>query len=659
MQESPILDLAKDCSLFVTRRFEIISISSPHIYHSALQLTPRETIVQKLYKPHVQPLVRVVHGAPALWDSHTAAATIHSPIELAAWSPCNKFIAVSKGRTMTVDILDSKTLQRLQILETPREVSSPLDALVFSPDSRTLTSFIRINMDTRGLVVNWDLQTGGIVSVIERDNPCRANITYSRNGEMIAVLSRYESSTTISIYNVVSGVYMHGVDHRAHTSLETDPGVPYNIWTYGGSLRFATPEPTGITIWEVGFSPGAAPMEVETVSIPEDTAHALVFKPEKRSDVTFHPASCRLAFIGAGGTLLVWGARASKFLLNHAYAGSSISMTFSSNGHFFAHTTEAGVCLWRESPTGYTLFQKFAPATQQYYRLYFSPDEESILAFNDSMIQSWNTKSCTIAAPGLTAQIPQHTGEGFVLEFHPDGHLASAARKGDRTVMVLDLHSGLPRLTVDTSIEVYGLRSIENAIVVIGDERAIAWDLPRENFPPNPRVNIEDNTKTIHFGKVGDCHRVIAASISLDFRYIAHAVIGPGSNQILSVYCTFTGRNIRVETDARALWFAPGGHNIWCVADKYAREFAITQDTLHCTGAVVDIEEGSRGFPWGSSRGYKVAIDGWIFRRDGKRLLKLPPLWQSAFEVDRVWNGKFLAFVHGELPELVILELEP
>lgn len=50
MQESFALDLTNDCSRFVTQYFGIISISAPHIYHSALVLTPRKSIVQELYK---------------------------------------------------------------------------------------------------------------------------------------------------------------------------------------------------------------------------------------------------------------------------------------------------------------------------------------------------------------------------------------------------------------------------------------------------------------------------------------------------------------------------------------------------------------------------------------------------------------------------------
>ena len=35
----------------------------------------------------------------------------------------------------------------------------------------------------------------------------------------------------------------------------------------------------------------------------------------------------------------------------------------------------------------------------------------------------------------------------------------------------------------------------------------------------------------------------------------------------------------------------------------------------------------------------------------------LPPPWRSPV-VQRAWNGQFLALLHGELPEPVILELE-
>ena len=84
-----------------------------------------------------------------------------------------------------------------------------------------------------------------------------------------------------------------------------------------------------------------------------------------------------------------------------------------------------------------------------------------------------------------------------------------------------------------------------------------------------------------------------------------------------------------------------------------------TSDALDRTSSVGDIEYGPWGSPWASSCGYRVADDGWILDAGGKQVLMLPPLWQSTLKGDRVWNGKFLALLHVELPEVVILELEP
>jgi WD40 repeat protein len=668
IQQSPTLDLTNDCSRFVTRHFEIISTSSPHIYHSALVLTPRGSIVHKIYRLHSQPFVRVVRGVPALWDSNAAATIFPYTICAAEWSPCDRFIAVGWRDIMRADILDSVTLQQLQSLEFPPGVPPDSEALAFSPDSRMLTSFIRGNyhLDTGGFVVSWDLQTGSIASTIEWKGPRDtrvgiAHITYSMNGGVVAILSRYKSSTVISIYDIVSGVYMYNLDHHPRTNpVPSSRGLyVYEIWAHGESFRFATPEPMGITIWEVGSVPQAT--VVESVSVPYNAAQMFAFKPRKQTDIVwteFNPASCRLAFIciGAEDTLLIWDARASKFLLHQTGTGFYPSMTFSSDGRFFACTTfESEVYLWKESPNGYTLFEKLTPSIR-YSKPLLSPNGESIITLSDSTIQLWHTKSFSTTS-GILAPALQYTGEDFVLEFLPDRSSAVYTRKKEKTVTVLDLKSGVPQLIIDTSIDVFGLRSIENSLVVIGDEKAIIWNLAGGNLLPDARMNVKDNTRTINFGNV-DSSTVISASISLDFRYIALARYD-GEEVFLDVYCTCTGWNIRGEATVYALWFAPGGHDIWCAADDEAKVYTVTQGALDLTKTVADVEDRSWECPWGSSRGYKVTYDGWILGASGKRLLMLPPLWQSFESVDRVWNGKFLALLHGSLPEPVILELEP
>ena len=79
----------------MTEFFDIISKSGPHIYHSALQLTPQSSIVWKLYSQQIHsPVLKVVAGVPASWDSCTASAGAPAGVEHATWSPCGLFVAV-------------------------------------------------------------------------------------------------------------------------------------------------------------------------------------------------------------------------------------------------------------------------------------------------------------------------------------------------------------------------------------------------------------------------------------------------------------------------------------------------------------------------------------------------------------------------------------
>ena len=105
-------------------------------------------------------------------------------------------------------------------------------------------------------------------------------------------------------------------------------------------------------------------------------------------------------------------------------------------------------------------------------------------------------------------------------------------------------------------------------------------------------------------------------------------------------------------------WFAPDGCSVWCAWDGGATEVWRVggQDGVKFSGRIAGLECLPAGYPWESSCGYEVTDDWWILDPDGKRLLMLPPPWQSNV-VPRVWKGQFLAFLHRGLPGPVILEL--
>jgi WD40 repeat protein len=603
--------------------------------------------------------MRVVCGVPVSWDPHNAATRRYPNTELAVWSPCNKFIAISRCNATKVHTLDSATLQQLQSLEFPPKTPASPQALIFSPDGRILTCS---GGTARGaFVTSWDLQTGGVVSAITRRGPGgqkKSRITYSTNGKTVGVLHHFDFASFISIYDVVSGVHTHDIYHGARKDRHSvaDP-PPYDIWTHRESLRFATAKQTTITVWEVEFIAGATSTKVETLSVPgrfvKDHSPRIGDVPNFMANAHFLPALCRLAFVhfDRSRAILVWGVRGSKSLLQHTNIGPSPGMAFSSDGHFFACSSGGPeIYLWKESSTGYVLHEKLIFDNDQgssTARPLFSPNGESIIVFGRSTIQSWNiTPSSTLT------QAPQRK-EHFVLDFLPDSPLAVVARQRDKAMVVLDLDSGIPRLTIDASTEVHGLRVIGNTVTVIGDGKAITWDLAGGD---DARMGVEDSVQTINF-VVQEPGNVVAASISLDFRHIALLrQQGTGlPDRDLCVYSAFKPHSAPfVEWDT--LWFPPSGQSIWCAAGNKSQLYRTIslKPTISATG----VEDLPPGCPWRPPRGYRVTNNGWILSGGGERLLMLPPSWQSE-TTQRVWNGKFLGLVHGVLPEPVILELEP
>ena len=663
MQKSLTLDLADDCFRFVTGFFDIISASSPHIYHSALFLAPQNSIVRKIYEPHTRPLIKVVHGVPMSWDASPATRSLPSRINLAVWSPCSRFIGIARTDALAVDILDSVTLQQVQTLNLPHGTFTGNMALAFSLDSRILTcsSYFRMSrLVARRIAVSWDLQTGGVASVIRCQASAsrsieKASITHSASGRMIGVFTYYRDEddanrANISILDVATRLHIY--------SHSFGGGIPLsnNVWTQGDRLRFAVANATTITIRECGFTPDATPVEVETLPTPEDFGGGKI----GHGDVQFFPASCCLAFVFRGG-VLVWDARNSKTLLRWTDAKAG-SISFSSfDGRFFASGTGSEIHLWRVSPTGYTPY-KIISRCPEFFRLLLSRDGESIATFGDRTTWLWHTKGFATTPSSVSTQPPRRTNH-FILDFSfsSNGLLAVAAMRGSNVVTVLNLKSGAPQLIIDTSMGVHGLKVIGNSVVVLGCQKAITWNILAGDCVPGARMGLKESSSTLILSRPPEYSMdVIEASISSDSRYI---FLATREHNFQHIYSASTGEHLGyVGRDWERSWFAPNGRDIWCVGDN-----GEAQEVWRVTSGekvlerldywVAHTEHLPEGYPWRSSRGYRVTSDWWIVNSDRKRVLMLPPPWQSD-AVQRVWGGQFLALLHRGLPEPVILDLE-
>ncbi|KAF9646350.1 hypothetical protein BDM02DRAFT_246803 [Thelephora ganbajun] len=647
LEVSPTLELAKDCSRFATEFLGVIDESAPHIYHSALPVSPQTSMVRKLYERHARPLARIVHGLPVSWDP--AVLTMKYSSESAAWSPCGRFIAISNGGCR-IEIVDAATLKRLTTLE-----SGQTYKLVFSPDARLVVCFH--DYPHTAAFTSWDLQTGAQVSFICVDDLWDVgthcfSITCSACGTMFGALFRIRGpdNFTICTYNVRSGtdIYSHPVKGK----------VLNNIWTHGECIRFATMNSGSITTWEVGFASGNTPTEVESLPLPANL-------PQDSHPYLFHPTLSRLVITHSNmERILVWDARHSKSLLN-GYARLPNGISFSSGGRFFIYGTRSfethpsEIYLWKESPTGYILHRKLN-CEIEYPELSISPNGETIFVCGGSVLQLWHPMD-----PPTSFSCEQ-THERFILEFSPDETLAAVTRFKDKAVTVLDLESGDPLSIVDTGTEVYGQRVTGSTVVAICHEKIVTWNLPTGNRVLNPKASVIWTATFSCPETFSYSYTSRFASISPDLHRIA-IVQGPmyGNPPSLYLHDVPTGQLhgpvfMREGGDGRP-WFTSDGRQVWYIMDRgEARGLAIVEDSESGVVKLENLEptrQPPHTPPWLSSRGYQVVDNRWILGFSGKRLLWLPPHWQS-LGANRTWGGRFLALLHGTLPEAVILEFE-
>ena len=662
MQVSPTFNLVGDYSRFVIAFFEVISMSAPHIYHSALLLSPQTSVTRRLYKQYANPFARVVHGLPESWEPISASMNLDNFKGNTAWSPCGKFIAIAKwGST---EILDAVTLNQLKTFESPH--TSSILGLSFTPDGCFLMRF-----DSVGLI-KWDVQTGGSLTAIESGSSWFPqnifSLTYSVDGKMIAVAYKCPSqdckhsdghhcSTLISIFDLF-GMCIH----TCHVPEEP---VISQIWTHGQCFRFATIKPSSITIWEVASTLPHGPAEVESLPAPDEIIEG--------KHLLFLPTLSRLAFI-LKDMIHIWDAKFSKpllkpeasqkFQLKWVYAPHSPWGSFSLNGNFFACITNSGVYIWKESPSGYIVHQKVTFILPKFNPMgpCLSPDGESIIMTLPSKIHLWPTRD-QMLPPSNTPAGDNVKGDS-VLAFSPNELFAAFAQGS--VVKILDLQSGDLLSATDTDMKISCLWITQNTIVVVADAKIVSWGMPGENCSVKSGANIKDSTQTITLDH-SSIFYTTHISVSPDLRWIVKSSY-PRTGQpkyYLEIYDVFTGRCLgSIETHTRRVVpkFTLDGHQIRDVEDcPTTNAWEIVEDSKSDTINLVPMTWEQTVFqpglfPLDSSCGYKVTDDGWVLDPTQKQLLWVPQRWRSTQLRYRTWSGEFLGLFHPGLSDVVILE---
>ena len=648
VQASSTLNLVEDYVRFILAFFEIINISAPHIFHSALPLSPRTSITHKMYKTHASPLVRVVQGMPDSWEQVVATANFHNRLYDAVWSPCNRFIAVATCRSL--ELLDAVTLGRLFVFEVPY---TALDQqLGFSPDSRFLT----LRKDKK--FISWDLQTGGQLGIIHSyvDFPVAEYLLFkpSKDGKMVVVAYKsYHDGVHYDtlVYDLLSG-------ERVGSCRVPEGQMIYPIWTHDGYLRFATIDPRSIRIWQSPFSLEHLPVEVTSLPVPDGVIDA--------KNLLFLPSLSRLVFV-LGDTIQVWDLKAPKLLLKSKLIPKLNTGppqgSFSSDGHFFAYTnTAGGVCVWKDSPTGYLLHQRlpfFIPHPSPGPRL--SPNGESIIIPLNNKILRLHTRDQDPSFPSVSTE--DSGRRTFTLGFSADEKFVAFGQRKENTVTIIDLQSGEPRWITNVGVEIDCLGVAGSTVVLVGEEKIVSWNLPGGDSASNASINDSIRTTVLrHSSKFHSSGTPTYTSIPPDLSRIMVARVLPIFGSSLEVYDVSTGLRLARTTTRNGMRprFTQDGREAWATYDPFREGWEQCEIIEDSESGTIELEcQSTRGPQSGvfreSSRGSVVTGGGWVLSPSQKRLLWLPHRWRSG-EENRAWGGRFLGLLHGELSEVVVLE---
>jgi len=497
-----LLDIAEDCFQFTTNFFEVINVSAPHIYHSALELSPVSSIIRKLYyHRRVTRLPRVVIGTPESWARTIAISGKEEYDGTPIWSPCGRFVAAQTRSA--VEIRNQLTLELITILQPPETTPHLTGPLSYSPDGRSIAHA----SDTTIMI--WDIQTGGVAKEIKR-SANTTSLVWSSDGRTICTIDSKDPKTfTVHTYDVSSGT----ISSPGTLQSRNNP----HLWMVDRSFWvMTTGYPTDtLDVFEVGF-----------------TLTKIQSFPPRYFDtkaISFSPATHHISVSNDKEFFIFDIRNPSEILL--CELDNFLSYCFSSDGSLFAASQENVVCVWKYDSGFYTLCWEFH-FRGLYNPLRFSPTPSSILGHSKKFLRVWR-----LHEPPTSPETRRQQYVGL----SRSGTRVAIAYKMERTVTIADLLAQTPPQFIDADMEIHGLVLTGNVLLVTGSDQVVAWLLTEEGLVGgiigDSRVGYEDRIwnrwkPAPAWGIYGSWMFLVEGQVG---------VVGNGSHD-LHVYHTETGK---------------------------------------------------------------------------------------------------------------------
>jgi len=456
-KDKQLLNTAGDYFQFVTKFFEVIKLSAPHIYHSALELSPQSSIVREQYyfKFFQDHKPRVISGVPSSWKP----GIINGSYGSYTWSPCGQFFAAQTPTS--VEIRDTLTLDKHSTLQPTKPIPGEmepighsLNALAYSPNGHSLAGFFG------SVTTIWDIQTGGVIKEMECGavNTSPKSLVWSLDETSIGAIFPAEVGNWIVVtYDIAS------VKVSAH--IVQSPYEPY-IWPYGSSIGLMAISENKITINTFEIWP--------TTTICPIKSYFVGCNVSDDSPPVMH--QCGLLSGGfRNGALYIYNIQTHRLML--AEGNIFTTICFSPNAGSFAASRRLGIQIWRYEEDfehyrwwrTFPLWEAFGDTLRGFK---FSPTSSSLLISRDGYLE----------VQPLEGSITHTPEKKTLIEFSTNGSYLVTAFKDETTIVIINLYNNNSWL-VDTNFAICQLTLAGNFLFVGGSSGHLAaWRLTAEGI---------------------------------------------------------------------------------------------------------------------------------------------------------------------------------
>ncbi|KAF7363073.1 WD40 repeat-like protein [Mycena venus] len=417
-----LAEFLADALKFVIAFAPAFAHSAPHLYLSALPLTPTES-----------------HGLGDRWPALQTTIKAHDdPVYHVAFSPGNGERIASGSKDTTVCVWDART--GVLVAGPFKGHNNAISCVAFSPDGEKIVSG---SYDSTVCV--WDSNTGVlIVGPIQHSDGVKC-IAFSPDGEQI--VSGCDNSN-IYIWNSRTGAQI-GVLKGHSGRVRSVAFSPNGDRIVSGSLD------NTLRVWDLHTGVGAAALKGEhSAKVLSAAAGSSILLPSGQilgSSLLFEghegPVSC-VAFSHDGEqivsgsldkTVHVWDSRTGALLAGPIQHDARVnSVAFSPDGeHIVSGSNENLVQVWN-SRTGTLVAGPFRGHSDPVNSVAFSPDGQRIVSGSaDHTIRIWDAQALGVEE----VESEGHSDTVWSVAFSPDGEQIVSGSK-DGTVCVWNSREG-------------------------------------------------------------------------------------------------------------------------------------------------------------------------------------------------------------------------